>query len=149
MRLATRCLSLAVMAGLLSAPALADEKNNWHKYREAVMDVLKGHIAAISMVAFNQVEDTGYQQMHADGLAAATAELGKIFPPDSGHDSHALPAIWEQPDEFAAAVTEAEAATAGLREAIAGGDRRAVAQAFKRTGDACKGCHESFRAEDD
>ncbi|RMF98548.1 MAG: cytochrome c [Gammaproteobacteria bacterium] len=144
------CLICLLLASALLTTAQAETSaKNWSKYRHAVMDVLKGHISAISLVAFNQVEDTGHLKQHAAGLAEAATEVGKIFPAGSGEGTHALPAIWEQPEEFAAAVAELERTTQALSEAIAGGDRRTIASAFKAAGDACKGCHEKFREEHD
>ncbi|MDJ0926766.1 MAG: cytochrome c [Gammaproteobacteria bacterium] len=150
MRAAPRFVILLIAAAVLAIPAHADDADAeiWHKYREGVMDVLKGHISAMSVVLFEGLEDTGHLQSHADGLAEAATEVGKIFPAGSGDDTGALPAIWEQPDKFAAAVTEFEDSSRSLSEAIASGDRRSMAAAFKRTGDSCKGCHESFRAEE-
>ena len=150
MRAVPRFLTVVIAACLLAMPALGDEEHaeKWHKYREGVMDVLKGHISAMSVVVFEGLEDTGHLQSHADGLAEAATEVGKIFPAGSGDDTGALPAIWEEPDKFASAVTEFQDSSRSLSEAIASGDRGSIAAAFKRTGDSCKGCHESFRAED-
>ena len=152
MRAAPRYLTALIASALLAIPAYADEDHSeekWHKYREAVMDVLKGHISAMSVVLFEGLEDTGHLQSHADGLAEAATEVGKIFPAGSGQGTDALPAIWEEPDKFAAAVARFKDSSRSLSEAIASGDRPSIAAAFKRTGDSCKGCHESFRAEDD
>ncbi len=130
-------------------PALAEvTPENQTKYRQAVMTAMKGHITAISMVALNQVEDQGFLQRHADALADATMELKSLFPAGSGgEESYALDAIWDEPEQFAEALSVAEQAGAALREAVATGDGKAVVNAFKEAGDACKGCHESFRAE--
>jgi len=143
-----RFVAVIAATSVLAAPAFAETTaENWSKYRHAVMDAMKGHIAAVAMVSFGQVEDTGHLQDHADGLAKAAAELKSLFPAGSGEGSHALPAIWSEPDKFAAAVTAAEKGTAALRDAVQSGDRKAIAAAFKQAGDSCKGCHESFREE--
>jgi cytochrome c556 len=121
---------------------------NQIKYRQAVMTAMKGHITAISMMALDQVEDQGFLQQHADALAEASAELKTVFQAGSGgEDTHALDAIWEEPERFAEALEAAEQATDALRAAAASGDGKAVVNAFKETGDTCKACHESFRAE--
>lgn len=130
-------------------PALAEvTPENQIKYRQAVMTAMKGHITAISMVALNQVEDQGFLQRHADALADASVELRTLFPEgSSGEESYALDAIWVEPEQFAEALSTAEQAGAALRAAVATGDGKAIVNAFKEAGDACKGCHESFRAE--
>ena len=59
-------------------------------------------------------------------------------------DSRALPAIWEQPEEFAAKVTAFQEATANLASA-AGTDLATLQTAFGPVGEACGSCHEDFR----
>lgn len=137
------------IALLCANSALAEiTPENQIKYRQAVMTAMKGHITAISMLALDQVEDQGFLQQHADALASASAELKTVFQAGSrGEDTHALDAIWDEPEEFAEALEAAEQATDALREAVATGDGKAVVNAFKETGDSCKGCHETFRAE--
>lgn len=143
-------LGLITLGLFFSSPLAADDQESpYGKYRQAVMETMKGHITALSMVAFGQLEDTGFMQSHADSLANAAKELDAIFPAGSGTGSEALPAIWEQTDKFAAAVDASQSATAELKAAVASGNRGAVAGAFKKVGDACKGCHEGFRAESD
>jgi cytochrome c556 len=140
--------STAAAGMLFSLPLSADNHESpYGKYRHAVMETMKGHITALSMVAFGQLEDTGFMQEHADGLANAAKELDAIFPEGSGAGSEALPAVWEQADKFAAAVKANQSATAELQAAVGSGNRGAIAGAFKKVGDSCKGCHESFRAE--
>lgn len=143
-------LGLITFGLFLSSPLAADNHESpYGKYRHAVMETMKGHITALSMVAFGQLEDTGFMQSHADSLANAAKELDVIFPADSGAGSEALPTVWEQPEKFAAAVEASQSATAELAAAVGGGNRGAIAGAFKKVGDACKGCHEDFRAESD
>jgi cytochrome c556 len=132
-------------------PASAETKvADTIKYRQAVMDSLAAHVEALSMMAFNKVEKTEFYQDHADALANGTAELKLLFPAGSGQgDTHALPAIWENADDFSAATAKAEDAFASLRDAVAGGDNKAVMTAFAAAGKACKGCHEKYREEHD
>jgi cytochrome c556 len=59
-------------------------------------------------------------------------------------DSRALPAIWEQPEEFAAKVTNFQEAAANL-EANAGTDLESLQAAMGTLGESCGSCHEDFR----
>jgi cytochrome c556 len=138
-------LSLTPLAGAAATP------ENAIKYRHAVMDAMKGHVAAIALLAFNQVPDEGeFLEDHAEALAGLGNELQFVFPEGSGTGkTHALPAIWEQPDKFAESVQAAVEASAALEKAAGSGDRKAIAGAFKQLGESCKGCHESFREEED
>jgi cytochrome c556 len=145
-----------VLAALLitlsfSGPAGAETTaENSIKYREAVMETMAGHIGAFSLIAFGMVEHQEFLQSHADALADGGAQLKLLFPEGSGgDDTDALPAIWENPEEFNAAVAKAEKATAELPDAAASGDRKAIIAAFKAVGESCKGCHEKYREEHD
>lgn len=120
------------------------------KYRHAAMESMAGHIEILSLMVFNKVEPNDFYQHHADALATGTAELKMLFPEGSGQgETEALPAIWEDPDDFAAAVTKTEQAFATLRDAVAGGDNEAIMSAFAAAGKSCKGCHEKYRKDDD
>jgi cytochrome c556 len=147
----SRLLPSIVALSLLAVSATAAEPTaeDWGKYRKGVMDAMKGHISALSLVAFGRIEDTGYLQSHADALVDLAGELKFIFPAGSGEGTHALPAVWAEPAKFSAAVAAAEDGTQQLSVAIGSGDRKAIAAAFKATGDACKACHEAYREEHD
>jgi cytochrome c556 len=144
--LPTLLLLLAV-----AMPAGAETSaENAIKYRHAVMEAMAGHTSAFSMIAFGMVDHPEFLQSHANALADAGAQLTMLFPEGSGGgETDALPAIWEEPEKFGAAVAKAEKATAELRDAAASGDRKSIVSAFKALGQSCKGCHESYREEDD
>ncbi len=71
-----------------------------------------------------------------------------VFPEDSiVGDSKALPAIWENWEEFTAiAETGRAAAESGLAAAEAG-DAAAYGEALKTIGGTCGQCHQQFRAQ--
>ena len=143
-------LGATVIAALLSTGITVAEtlSEDAIKYRHAVMDAMKGHISALSLMAFGKVNDPGFIDRHAVALASLGEELEHVFPAGSGDgETHALPIIWEEPERFAEALQAAKAATATLRDAVAGGNRQEIAKAFNATGDACKGCHERYREE--
>ena len=118
------------------------------KYRHAVMEAMAGHTAAYSMIAFGMVDHQDHLMSHANALADAGAQIAVLFPEGSGEgETEALAAIWSEPEKFSEAVAAAEKATADLKSATTGGDRKAIMAAFKALGASCKGCHESFREE--
>lgn len=118
------------------------------KYRQFIMSALKGHAGAISSQARGLAGDADHIANHAKAVANLGTELHSIFQEGSNiEDSEALPVIWEEPEEFAAAVAKAEEAMAALGEVADGGDIQAIGNAFKDVGKACKGCHERFRVE--
>ena len=143
---------LLLLASIFIAnPANAETKvSDTIKYRHAVMESLAAHIEALSLMAFNKVPASEFYQRHAEALANGTAEIKNLFPEGSGQgDTHALPAIWESSEDFNAAAEKAADAFASLRDAVAGGDNKAIMGAFAAAGKSCKGCHEKYREEHD
>jgi len=145
--LATALVAIG-MAGPLAAETSAEDAL---EYRESAMTALRGHIGAVAKIVRGLVEDRGFLQKHADALASGAAELDHLFPAGSDvGDSEALPVIWENPEAFAATVDKAKQATAEFSKVIAeGGNRAAVAAAFREVGGSCRGCHDDFRRSDD
>jgi cytochrome c556 len=62
--------------------------------------------------------------------------------------SHALDAVWEDTDKFRKLREDLVEQSAELAEVAQGGDRKAVAPAFKKVGKTCKSCHDDFKEED-
>lgn len=139
------------VAFALPRPVVAETSPEDAKdYRTSVMTTLRGHIGAASMHVRGIVEDRGFLAAHAEALANGARELKHVFPEGSDVDeSHALPVIWEQPEEFRKALDNAEKATAAFSEAVAGGDKAAIGAAFRDVGAACRGCHDRFRLDTD
>lgn len=149
-----KCLSIATAVAMtigLSIQAGADTTaEDAYDYRTAVMQSLRGHIRAASMSVRGLVEDRGQLVKHATGLANGTSEFDYLFPSGSNvGDSEALPVIWEQPEEFAAAITKVQEASAAFLAAAESGDAERIGGAFRTLGGACRGCHDRFRVEHD
>ncbi len=144
---ATAAVALSAFAASVFADTTPEDAKD---YRTAVMTSLRGHVVAASMHVRGLVDGGDFLQKHADGLANGASELRHLFPEGSAVDeSEALPVIWEQPEEFAKAVDEAERATAAFRDTVASGDDEAIRSAFREVGMACRGCHDQFRRDDD
>ncbi len=119
-------------------------------YRKSVMTTLKGHIGASSMHVRGLVDGQEFLVKHATGLANGVSELHRLFPAGSNvEDSDALPVIWEKPEEFAAAIDKAVAATQKFAAATESGDKEAISNAFRDVGGSCRGCHDTFRVPQD
>lgn len=119
------------------------------KYRKAVMETMAGHVGAISLIFSGKVDFQQYLLSHAEALAAAGEQAGKLFPAGSGTGkTDALPLIWEEPEKFQKAADEIKVTTAQLRDAIRGGDKAAIGKSLKPVFDSCKGCHDRYRKEE-
>lgn len=80
----------------------------------------------------------------------ASAELGDLFPAgtETGEDTKAAPAIWEDRDGFNAALQDwadaVDAAIAASPQTLEDG-RPVLGPVFQ----ACKGCHDNYRIDDE
>jgi cytochrome c556 len=59
----------------------------------------------------------------------------------------AKPEIWKEWDKFKKSQSDLQAATAKLYEASKSGDAKAIQAAFGQAGQACKACHDAYRAQ--
>jgi cytochrome c556 len=117
------------------------------------MDLMKGQQKQMKLIGDM---DKGKKKFDAAKAAAAAQDLGKstkkipeLFPEGSnGHPSEALDAVWKEWDRFKGDAHDAEAAADELAKAVeaSGGDWKG---AFKKMTDACKSCHETFRAKEE
>lgn len=129
---------------------LADEPENYIKYRQAVMKAIGGHTGAASQIVRGKVAVQHDLLVHAEALAGLSAHITRLFPEGSDFgETKAREEIWSQWDKFDLAAGEAKKATAAFAVAVAGGDPRQISTAFKAVGKSCKGCHKDFRIKDD
>ena len=142
--------AVAVTTGL-SVHAVADTTaEDAYDYRTAIMTTLRGHLLAASMTMRGLVDDNGQIANHARGIEYGVNELHNIFQEGSNiGDSEALPVIWEDTEEFAAAITKVQEAAAAFVAAADTGDAAAIGGAFRNLGGSCRGCHDEFRVAQD
>lgn len=146
--------SAALLTVLGAAYAAGDddhehgETSNEARYRHTVMEAMGSSFGALALIMTNRVARPDQLATHAQALAETTSIVGTLFPPGS-EGGDALPLIWQEPEKVAEAAKTAADATAALAAAAKSGDKAALAKAFKAAGESCKGCHESYKAEDD
>jgi cytochrome c556 len=142
--------TLTICSGLLIAmPSFAadEEDNPAVEYRHEVMETLGTNVAALVKVLTNKVDEPGHLPILADSLSHLAKLIVDLFP-DGSQGGHALPLIWEEPDQVTEAANATAEATAALFTAAQSGDRAATMKAFRGVGESCKGCHERYKAED-
>jgi cytochrome c556 len=145
-KLITFMAASAVTLGISIHAAADTTAEDAYDYRTAIMESMRGHIRAASMIARGLVEDRGQLLNHAQAMANNTMEFDHLFAEGSNvGESEALPVIWDEPDEFAAAIAKAQEASAAFAAAAESGDAEAIGGAFKNLGGACRGCHDRFR----
>ncbi len=141
----------------LSTMALADshaEVDPAVKARQAHMQLYTHNIAILGGMAQGNVEyDAALAQIAADNLATvATLDETTYWPEGTGNDmiegTKALPAIWEDMDDFLAKQEGMITASAAMAE-VAGTDLAAVQGAIRELGGACSACHREYRVRND
>lgn len=142
-----KALRSSICVALLALPALPLAASEGDiKYRQHVMKAIGGHMQALVDILRQHVPHTDHLPIHAGALAALAETTPKLFPPGSGGaDTDALPAIWENPEDFAKRVGAFQEAAANLDEVVASGGN--LGPAVKQVGQSCKGCHDDYRAE--
>ena len=133
---------ILIFFALVAAPAFADE--GAMDYRHHTMEAIGGHTVAFFDILQGKVPHQDHLALHAGALAELSAIVGTLFEVNAP-GGHALPAIWENPEDFAERVAAFQEAAAALRDTIASGG--AVGPAAQALGQACKGCHDSYREE--
>jgi cytochrome c556 len=85
----------------------------------------------------------------ADDLAAVSSvSVERGFAPGSDKGkTRAKPAIWENPEDFAAKLADFRREAAALSVAANSGDKSAAIAQFKQTGGTCKACHDNYKSQ--
>jgi cytochrome c556 len=150
--------TLAGAATLIAGLALAQEPlppEEAHEVRSEHMKAFGASLRTLGGMAQGEMAyDAAAAQAAADSLLehATSPDWAVMWPEGSAQgevaDSEALPAIWENPDDFEAKHRALiDAATA--MQAAAGTDLAAVQASLGAVGASCGGCHETYRASDD
>ena len=133
---------IGTVALVAALPTLASEGDM--DYRTHTMGAIGGHMQALFDILRGKVDHAEHLSVHAGALASLAEITPTLFPPGSGgDDTDALPAIWEDPEDFAERLEAFKEAGAAIRAAAETGDD--VMAAARQLGQACKGCHDNYR----
>jgi cytochrome c556 len=92
-------------------------------------------------------------RMYAKQIEELSRQQKLWFPPGTGPESDietaAKPEIWQQPAKFKAGQVAMGEQAAKLAKVAAGDDVKAIKAQWQALGQTCKGCHDTFREEDD
>ncbi|MCG5239013.1 c-type cytochrome [Azospirillum doebereinerae] len=122
----------------------------------AQQDVIKARQDGFSdyKKAMGEIKDAlGKDQLAAivpvgQRIEAFAAKIPGLFPPGSDKGkTGAKEVIWANFSDFTAKAKGAETAGKALADAAATGDKAATGQAFAALADACKACHQRYRAD--
>jgi cytochrome c556 len=127
---------------LTALPATADE--GAAEYREHVMSAVGGHMQSMADIVRGKVDHQDHFGLHANAMADLAGITNTLFPAGS-EGGDALPAIWQNTDDFAGKVSDFESAASALKAAVDDGGN--LGQAIQNLGQACKSCHDDYRAD--
>lgn len=94
--------------------------------------------------------DLGVVRANAAKIADLSKQASGWFPAGTGPDvgkTGAKPEIWQTPDDFAAKLRNFQGAAQAFNAAARGNDIGAINAKFATLGQACKACHDKYRAE--
>ncbi len=137
----------------LSSLALAHAEDDMHPSvvaRHAHMQLLAHNIGTLGGMAQGKIDyDAGAAQAAADSLAAvAGLSQQNYWPEGTAEGTKALPAIWENMDDFAAK-NDGLIAAAQAMAGVAGTDLASLQGAMGDLGGACSACHREYRQRDE
>ncbi len=140
-----RKLFITCFATVLAGAAFADDiAHERHELMEGVRDATK---PVGAMLKGEKEFDTEVLQSSLAVFADAGARLGDLVP-EGSQGGEAAPAIWEDMAGFKEEISKWRDATAAAIEANPQ-DLAAAKPVVGRVLQSCKGCHDSYRIEDD
>ena len=144
----TRAAALA-----LPALALAQDAEDAVEARGGFMTMLGINMGQLAGMAKGEIAyDEAAASLAAANIVALTQyDAPSLFVEGTSSEemrgSEALPAIWENPDDFRASFVALREAAAGSPDAVKGGQGN-VGPVVQKLGGACKNCHDDYRKED-
>lgn len=148
-----------ILAAALALPTLAAAQSA----EDAAKAALEGRQGYMTLLGINMGQLSGmakgeiaYDEAQASRAATNIVALTQYHVPplfidgtssEDADDSDALPAIWQNPDDFAAKFAALGEAAAGSPEAVMGGQAN-IGPVVQKLGGACKACHDDYRKDD-
>ncbi len=115
------------------------------EYRQGLMQAFRIHMGGVR-AAMSDTAPMGHAEHHAVSFERMALALANTFPEGSlVPESRALPAIWENRDDFMDKVTDLQTASARLVTAAGSGDPDQIGSAMEGIRATCGGCHRLYR----
>jgi cytochrome c556 len=120
------------------------------EYRQSALYLLGWNIGPIAGMVKGEIPfDAKAVELRAMRLAQIAPMIAEGFPDDSqtGAPTKAKPEIWQNMDDFRSKATTLEQVTAKFAATARSGDPKLVAAGLAEVGNACKACHEKYKAD--
>lgn len=150
-----RLMTLTAIAATAALPliAYADAAEDALEARHGYMEMLAINMGTLSGMAKGETEyDEAAASTAASNIQALAAyDLTGLFVEGTSvndvDNSEALPAIWENPEDFAQKFAGLGEAATGAAEAVKGGQGN-IGPVLQKLGGSCKACHDDYREKD-
>ena len=153
--IAATALSLALATSISAeeGPTPEQQAATATENRQAVFKLLGVNIGPIVGMARGAPFDAAVAERNATRMAALAPMIPELFAAMDTRsfdvDTEALPAIWENPDDFAAKAAALQEAATAFAATAAGGDQAATLGGLRNLGGTCANCHDSYRVDDE
>lgn len=121
------------------------------KYRKSLYQVIVWNFGPMSAMAQDKMpyDPAGFAE-RAQRIAQLTPMLAESYPPESKGvaDSKLKSKMWDNRADFDAKLQDLVDESAKLAQVAKTGDEAASKQAFFDTANACKSCHDEYKADD-
>ncbi len=138
-------------AAPLGAAVSGDEAKRLMKVRHDGMEDIGDEMKVITRELKSDSPDLARLRASAATVNRLAPEVKGWFPPGTGPEAgktHALPQIWQKPEDFAAKSRAFEQAAQAFNAAAQGSDIAAIRAANADLGKSCKACHDLYREEE-
>lgn len=148
-----RMMMIAAASAVLASGAIAEEEDPFADAVEMRHGLMLQMATDLSKVGAMAKEQAPYDAAVASKAAANITAIASVlsmdqFPAGSEYqkatDSFALPAIWENQDDFLKKIADLNTAAAAFQTA-AGTDLASLQSGMEGIGGACAACHKAYR----
>lgn len=148
-RLFLAIAAFACLGAALPAAAQFAKPEDAVKYRKAAFTVMAAHFGRVAAMANGRIPFDAKAAASNAEIATMMSKLpyaGFVEGSDKG-DTKAKPEIWSERAKFDASATKMQDEMVKFNAAAKTGDQAAIKTAVGAVGQACKGCHDTYRKE--
>ncbi len=145
----TLCLT-ALVAFLAALPLHAHEgATGVVKERMDVMKGIRDDMKPLRRMIRGRADyDQGEFLERVQSIKAVSADIPALFPEGSlQKPSEALPAIWENWDDFSTQAAQFHERVIALESAVQGNDMNQIRSNFRSVAQTCKACHDDYQKD--
>ncbi|OZB05494.1 MAG: cytochrome C556 [Idiomarina sp. 34-48-12] len=144
---------LSIVALTVSASAFAqhafNDADKAVEYRQKALSIMQNNFAVMGDMVKGDIEFDGtIFAERANDFAALTSIPWIGFSQEGampGNNTDALPAIWDNWEDFVERAEKLQQDAKALQQAAAAGEQGAIREAFMTAARNCKGCHDQYK----